>query len=163
MIGWADNANARFEDADILAQQSVTLDHAIPTPTSLSGWCVCGRAVPSAAMAAFEEAINLNPSFAAAHVLLGQMYLYAGRLEEAIEQAEKGDPPQPQRSASIHMAARAGRGPLPIAAIIRRPSKPGGAPGRSTGIGRTACAMSLPGWRSSRKLPRHRQLLPSSN
>jgi tetratricopeptide (TPR) repeat protein len=41
-------------------------------------------------IAAFEEAIKLNPSFAAAHVLLGQMYLYAGRREEAIERAEKG-------------------------------------------------------------------------
>jgi adenylate cyclase len=39
---------------------------------------------------AFEEAIKLNPSFAAAHVLLGQMYLYAGRREETIELAEKG-------------------------------------------------------------------------
>jgi len=39
---------------------------------------------------AFEEAIKLNPSFAAAHVLLGQMYLYAGRREEAIERVEKG-------------------------------------------------------------------------
>jgi tetratricopeptide (TPR) repeat protein len=38
----------------------------------------------------FEEAIKLNPSFAAAHVLLGQMYLYTGRPEEAIEQAERG-------------------------------------------------------------------------
>jgi adenylate cyclase len=42
------------------------------------------------AIAAFEEAIKFNPSFAAAHVLLGQMYLYAGRREETIEQAEKG-------------------------------------------------------------------------
>ena len=42
------------------------------------------------AIAEFEEAIKLNPSFAAAHVLLGQMYLYNGRPEETIEQAEKG-------------------------------------------------------------------------
>jgi adenylate cyclase len=42
------------------------------------------------AIAAFREAIKLNPSFAAAHVLLGQMCLYAGRPEEAIEQAETG-------------------------------------------------------------------------
>src|SRR5439155_22411399 len=42
------------------------------------------------AMAEFQEAIKLNPSFAAAHVLLGQMYLYQGRLTEAIELAEKG-------------------------------------------------------------------------
>jgi len=41
-------------------------------------------------IAEFEEAIKLNPSFAAAHVLLGQMYLYSGRREEAIERAEKG-------------------------------------------------------------------------
>lgn len=42
------------------------------------------------AIAAFEEAIRLNPSFAAAHVLLGQMYLYRGRHEETIALAEKG-------------------------------------------------------------------------
>jgi adenylate cyclase len=41
-------------------------------------------------MAEFQEAIRLNPSYAAAHVVLGQMYLYGGRAEEAIVQAEKG-------------------------------------------------------------------------
>jgi tetratricopeptide (TPR) repeat protein len=45
---------------------------------------------PDRGTAAFEEAIKLNPSFAAAHVLLGQMYLYADRPEEAVEQAGKG-------------------------------------------------------------------------
>ena len=39
---------------------------------------------------AFEEAIKFNPSFAAAQVLLGQMYIYDGRPEEAFEQVEKG-------------------------------------------------------------------------
>jgi tetratricopeptide (TPR) repeat protein len=42
------------------------------------------------ATAAFNEAIKLNPSFAAAHVLLGQMYLYRDRPEEAMSLAEKG-------------------------------------------------------------------------
>jgi adenylate cyclase len=37
-----------------------------------------------------EQSIKLNPSFAAAHVLLGQMYLYRSRLEEALRLAEKG-------------------------------------------------------------------------
>ena len=32
---------------------------------------------PERGIAAFEEAIGLNPSFAAAYVLLRQMYLYA--------------------------------------------------------------------------------------
>jgi tetratricopeptide (TPR) repeat protein len=42
------------------------------------------------AIAEFQEAIKLNPSFAAAHVLLGQMYLYGGRPQETITLAEKG-------------------------------------------------------------------------
>src|SRR5205814_9114111 len=42
------------------------------------------------AITEFEEAIKLNPSFAAAHVLLGQMGLYAGQPEETIAQAEQG-------------------------------------------------------------------------
>jgi adenylate cyclase len=41
-------------------------------------------------IAAFEEAIKLNPSHAAAHVMLGQTYLYGGRPETAIPQAEEG-------------------------------------------------------------------------
>ena len=42
------------------------------------------------AVGEFQEAISLNPSFAAAYVLLGQMYLYQDRPEEAISLAEKG-------------------------------------------------------------------------
>jgi tetratricopeptide (TPR) repeat protein len=38
----------------------------------------------------FREAIHLNPSFAAAYVLLGQMLTYDGRPEEGIPLAEKG-------------------------------------------------------------------------
>ena len=53
------------------------------------------------AIAEFEEAIKLNPSYAAAHVMLGQMYLYAGRPEEAIAPGGKRDPPQPHRSAPV--------------------------------------------------------------
>ena len=90
MIGWADNANARFEDADSLAQQSVTLDPRYPNAHFALGLVCMWTRRSERGIAAFEEAIKFNPSFAAAHVLLGQMYLYAGRLEEAIEQAEKG-------------------------------------------------------------------------
>jgi len=43
-----------------------------------------------AAMSSFQQAIDLNPSYAAAHVLLGQMYLYRGHPEEAIALAERG-------------------------------------------------------------------------
>jgi tetratricopeptide (TPR) repeat protein len=38
----------------------------------------------------FEDAIRLNPSFAAAHAVLGHMLTYAGRPDETIPLVEKG-------------------------------------------------------------------------
>ncbi len=117
MLGWTENRDAVFEVAYDLAQQAVTLDQRYPNAHFALGLVCMWTRRSDRAIAAFEEAIKFNPSFAAAHVLLGQMYLYAGQPEEAIERAQKGDPPQPQRSAPVHMAARAGRGPLPAAAL----------------------------------------------
>ncbi len=90
MIGWADDADARFEDAYDLARQAVVLDPRYPNAHFALGLACMWTRRSERGIAAFEEAIKLNPSFAAAHVLLGQMYLYAGRREEAIGLAEKG-------------------------------------------------------------------------
>jgi adenylate cyclase len=90
MNGWAEDADARFEDAYDRAQQAVTLNPRYPNAHFALGLACMWTRRPERGIAAFEEAIKLNPSFAAAHVLLGQMYLYAGRREEAIERAEKG-------------------------------------------------------------------------
>jgi adenylate cyclase len=89
-LGWADNADALFEDAYDHAQRAVVLDPRYPHAHFALGLVCMWTRRSERAIAAFEEAIKFNPSFAAAHVLLGQMYLYAGRREEAIEQAEKG-------------------------------------------------------------------------
>ena len=90
MVGWTDDADARFADADEFAQQAVTLDPRYPNAHFALGLVCMWTRRSERGIAAFEEAIKFNPSFAAAHVLLGQMYLYAGRREEAIGQAEKG-------------------------------------------------------------------------
>ena len=90
MIGWADDADARFEDAYDLARQAVVLDPRYPNAHFALGLACMWTRRSERGIAAFEEAIKLNPSFAAAHVLLGQMYLYAGRPEETIGLAEKG-------------------------------------------------------------------------
>ena len=42
------------------------------------------------ATAEFEEAIKLNPSFAAAHALLGAVLNLQGQAEEAVASVEKG-------------------------------------------------------------------------
>jgi adenylate cyclase len=90
MVGWAEKADARFEEAYELAQLAVTLDPRYPNAHFALGLACMWTRRSERGITAFEEAIKLNPSFAAAHVLLGQMYLYAGRREEAIERAEKG-------------------------------------------------------------------------
>jgi adenylate cyclase len=89
-LGWAEDADACFEEAHDLAQRVVTLDPRFPNAHFALGLVCMWTRSSERGIAAFEEAIKLNPSFAAAHVLLGQMYLYAGRREEAIERAEKG-------------------------------------------------------------------------
>jgi len=88
--GWADDANACFEEAYDVAQQALALDPRYPNAHFALGLACMWTRRSERGIAAFEEAIRLNPSFAAAHVLLGQMYLYAGRPKETIEQAEKG-------------------------------------------------------------------------
>src|SRR5207247_8008426 len=90
MNAWADDADARFEDAYDLAQQAVTLDPRYPNAHFALGLACMWTRRSERGIAAFEEAIKFNPSFAAAHVLLGQMYLYAGRRGETIELAKKG-------------------------------------------------------------------------
>jgi tetratricopeptide (TPR) repeat protein len=90
MNGWADHADAGFEEAYDLAQKAVSLDPRYPNAHFALGLVCMWTSRPNRAIAAFEEAINLNPSFAAAHVLLGQMYLYRSRLDDAIRLAEKG-------------------------------------------------------------------------
>jgi adenylate cyclase len=89
-LGWADNAEAHFEQAHDLAQRAVTLDPRYPNAHFALGLVCMWTRRSGRAIAAFGEAIKLNPSFAAAHVLLGQMCLYAGRPEETIAQAEQG-------------------------------------------------------------------------
>jgi len=90
MTGWADDVDARFEEAYDLAQQAVALDPRYPNAHFALGLACMWTRRSERGVAAFEVAIKFNPSFAAAHVLLAQMYLYAGRREEAIKGAEKG-------------------------------------------------------------------------
>jgi adenylate cyclase len=89
MTGWVDDTDAHFEEAYHLAQQAVSLDPRYPNAHLLLVWLACGRAVPSAGSRPSGWRSSSTQALPA-HVLLGQMYLYAGRREEAIKGAEKG-------------------------------------------------------------------------
>jgi len=161
MIGWVEEIDAHFKNAYDLAQRAVALDPRYPNAHFAFGLACMYMRRSERGISAFEQAIRLNPSFAAAHVLLGQMYLYAGRRGEAIEQAEKGIRLSPSvRACSSGFPRWLGR--TTRCGIMRRLSKPGDDRGHSTGIGRTAYAMLLPGWPSLRESRRRRRRLPSS-
>ena len=89
-LGWADNAERNYEESFELAQRAVALDARYPNARfALALTCMYTHR-SDWAIAEFEEAIKLNPSFAAAHTILGHMLTYAGRPEETIPLVEKG-------------------------------------------------------------------------
>ncbi len=89
-LGWAEEVEANYAEAYELAQRAVALDARYPNARYALGAVCMWTSRSDRATAEFQEAIKLNPSFAAAHCILGQMYLYGGRPEEAISLAEKG-------------------------------------------------------------------------
>jgi adenylate cyclase len=89
-LGWAEDIEGNYAEAYELALRSVALDARYPNAHyALGAVCMWTRR-SDRAMREFQEAIKLDPSFAAAYVVLGQMYLYSDRPEEAIALAEKG-------------------------------------------------------------------------
>lgn len=70
-----------------MAQRAVSLDVRHPVACFALGLVCVWTRRHKRAMAEF---VKLNPSFAAAHVCLGQLYPYQGEPERAIAFAEKG-------------------------------------------------------------------------
>src|SRR5262249_32884591 len=89
-LGWAEDIEASYIECYELAQRGLSLDARYPNAHFALGLVCMWTSRADRAIAAFQEAIKLNPSFAPAYVLLGQMYLYGGRPEATTELAEKG-------------------------------------------------------------------------
>jgi adenylate cyclase len=89
-LGWVEDAETKYIEANDLAQRAVALDARNPNAHFALGLVCMYTSRFDRAIAEFQEAVKLNPSFAAAQVQLGQMYLYTGRPEEAITLAETG-------------------------------------------------------------------------
>ena len=89
-LGWADDVERNYVEAHELAERAVSLDPRHPAAHFALGLVCMWTHRSNLAMSSFHEAITLNPSYAAAQVVLAQMHLYRGDPKEAIELAEKG-------------------------------------------------------------------------
>jgi adenylate cyclase len=89
-LAWAADAEANYAEAYELARRAVALDARYPNAHfALALVCAwTGRFDRSAAE--YGKAANLNPSHAAAHVMLGSNFTYRGRPQEGITLVEKG-------------------------------------------------------------------------
>jgi hypothetical protein len=110
---------------------------------------------PDRALAEFQEAIKLNPSLAAAHVLLGQLYVYRGQPDEAIKFAEKVFVSTLETRVNSS-GFRPWRGRTTSCAIMNRLSRSAAEPGHLIRTGRPVYAMWSPGSVSSAGSRRHR-------
>jgi tetratricopeptide (TPR) repeat protein len=89
-LAWAEDAEANYAEAYELAERAIALDARYPIAHfALALVCAwTGRFDRSAAE--YQEAANLNPSYAAAHVMLGSNFTYRGQPEEGVALVEKG-------------------------------------------------------------------------
>jgi adenylate cyclase len=88
-LGWADNAERNYEESFEVGQRAVALDARYPNAHFALGLTCMYTHRSNRAMAEMRQAIEFNPSFAAAQAILGHILTYAGRPEETIALVEK--------------------------------------------------------------------------
>jgi adenylate cyclase len=71
------------------AQLAVTCDHDEPWAQAVHGFVQSSHGVHDEGIAALKAALNLNPNFALARMLLGWAQIRAGHTDEAIEQTRR--------------------------------------------------------------------------
>jgi len=109
-LAWAEDAEANYIEAYDLAQRAVALDPRYPAARFVLGLICMWTSRLQRAAAEFRQAINLNLSYSAAYVLLGQTFTYQGQPEEAIPLVQKGirlSPTDPRLFISLGVLAGA--------------------------------------------------------
>jgi adenylate cyclase len=88
-LGWSDNEERNYAESFQLAQRAVALDGRYPAARFALALTSMYTSRFDRAVAEMRQAIDLNPSFAQAHAILGHMLTYAGQPEETIPLVEK--------------------------------------------------------------------------
>jgi adenylate cyclase len=89
MNQWTDNPARSIEELKAAARRSVALDNTDPLGQLTLGWAYMFEGQRDKAEAAFERALQLNPSMAGAYFILGVNLARWGRPDEAIEKLER--------------------------------------------------------------------------
>jgi adenylate cyclase len=88
-LSWADSPDQAFDEAFSLAERAVAADARYPNAHFALALICLWTARNDRAATEFREAIKLNPSFAAAHAILGAALNFQGQSEEGLAAVEK--------------------------------------------------------------------------
>jgi len=89
-LAWADDPEANYVESYELAQRAVALDARYPAARFALALVCAWTSRFDRSVAEYQEAADLNPSYAAAHVMLGSSFTYRGQPERGITSVEKG-------------------------------------------------------------------------
>jgi TolB-like protein/Tfp pilus assembly protein PilF len=89
-LSWTDNPERNYQEAFELGERAVALDARYPNAHFALALICMWTGRTERAAAELEEAIKLNPSFAAAHAVLGVVFTLLGNPGAGVESIEKG-------------------------------------------------------------------------
>jgi adenylate cyclase len=89
-LAWAEDPEANYAESYELAQRAVALDARYPVARFALALVCAWTGRFDRSVAEYQETVNLNPSYAAAHVMLGSSFTYRGQPENGIALVEKG-------------------------------------------------------------------------
>lgn len=87
--GWSDHQEASLKRGLELAQKAIALDKTLPVAYFVSGFAYRGLGEYMKALVEAEKAIEFDPNYANAHLLLATLLYYAGRPEEGLKRVEQ--------------------------------------------------------------------------
>lgn len=89
MNGWSDKPEQSLGDANDSATKAISLQKALPVAYFVTGLAYRERGEYVKALVEAEKAIQYDPNYANAHVLLATLLYYAGRPQEGLERIQK--------------------------------------------------------------------------
>ena len=108
--GWVENPEATINEGMDAALTAIRLDERNPYSHYALAIVSAYSDAPKQAVPAAQKAVEISPSFALGHLVLGMAHLFSGHASEAIEPFERGlmlSPHDPQNFVWLNLLATA--------------------------------------------------------